>query len=204
VILEDSDSTALLRLAQAGDADAYCDLCQIHETRLLRQAMILSRNESLAEDLTQDTLVEAWKCLRRYNGHCQFFTWLCAILLNRYRNTLRQKRPTPFSSLGSGDATDFQTALDTLAVSQSGPDEAALASERAVQVMDCIRSLPSEQREVIYLRFYVDNSLESIAEAMGCSIGTVKSRLFRALDKLRSMEALNPKLETTKNQIVSL
>jgi RNA polymerase sigma-70 factor (ECF subfamily) len=51
--------------------------------------------------------------------------------------------------------------------------------------------LPTKHQQVIYLRFYVDNSLEGIAAALGCSVGTVKSRLFHALDKLRGMNALN-------------
>jgi RNA polymerase sigma-70 factor (ECF subfamily) len=80
---------SLLDQARAGDAEAFGEICRVHGTRLLRQAVALCGNLTLAEDLAQDTLVEAWKCLRRYNGRCQFFTWLCAILLNRYRNVLR-------------------------------------------------------------------------------------------------------------------
>ena len=93
------ETGGLLEQARAGDAEAFGEVCRVYETRLLRQAMALCGQASLAEDLAQDTLVEAWKCLRRYNGQCQFFTWLCAILLNRYRNTVRERRPLPFSAL---------------------------------------------------------------------------------------------------------
>ena len=86
------ETGGLLEQARAGDAEAFGEVCRVYETRLLRQAMALCGQASLAEDLAQDTLVEAWKCLRRYNGQCQFFTWLCAILLNRYRNTVRERR----------------------------------------------------------------------------------------------------------------
>ena len=54
----------------------------------------------------------------------------------------------------------------------------------------CIQALPTKHQRVIYLRFYVDDSLEAIAAALDCSVGTVKSRLFRALDKLRTMNSL--------------
>src|SRR5690349_5032235 len=91
------DTGSILEQARAGDAEAFGELCHFYETRLLQQAMALCGNISLAEDLAQDTLVEAWKSLLRYNGRCRFFTWLCAILLNRYRNTLREKRTLPFS-----------------------------------------------------------------------------------------------------------
>src|SRR5208283_2727001 len=92
-------SRDLLAQALAGDAEAFGELCRAFEPRLVRQSMTLCGDAPLAEELAQDTLVEAWRCLRRFNGRCQFFTLLCAILLNRYRNTVRQKRPLPFSSL---------------------------------------------------------------------------------------------------------
>ena len=94
-------SPDLLQRAQSGDANAFCAYCRPHEARLFRQAMALCGDHALAEDLAQDTLVEAWRCLRRYNGRCRFFTWLCAILLNRYRNVRREKRPVPLSRLAA-------------------------------------------------------------------------------------------------------
>jgi RNA polymerase sigma-70 factor (ECF subfamily) len=186
-----SNSSSALDRARAGDSDAFGEICREHETRLLRQALTLCGNASLAEDLAQDTLVQAWKCLRRYNGRCQFFTWLCAILLHRYRNVLREKRPLSLSSLAGPDQDEFRNRLDQLSDQDSAPDEAALLREQSALVLHCIQALPAQHQQVIYLRFYVDDSLEGIAAALGCSVGTVKSRLFRALDKLRAMSALN-------------
>src|SRR5688572_30266754 len=97
--MDEAQSPDMLARAQSGDADAFCEMCRPYETRLLRQAMTLCHDRALAGELAQDTLVEAWKCVRRYHGRCRFFTWLCAILLNRYRNVRRQKRPIPFSAL---------------------------------------------------------------------------------------------------------
>jgi RNA polymerase sigma-70 factor (ECF subfamily) len=151
-----SDTSGLLDQARAGDAEAFGDICRVHGTPLLRQAVALCGNLTLAEDLAQDTLVEAWKGLHRYNGRCQFFTWLCAILLNRYRNILRGNRLRPAVTPGARVQDEFE-----------------------------------QHQQVIYLRFYVDDSLEGIAAALGCSVGTVKSRLFHALDKLRKMNAFS-------------
>lgn len=176
-----------LERSLAGDGDAFCEICRMFETRLLRQALTLCNNSALAEDLSQDTLVEAWKCLNRYNGKCQFFTWLCAILHNRFRNTLRQKRPVPVSALSTFDRDEYHDRITQLTDSESTPDQATEIREYCAQVLECVRELPPHHQEVIYLRFYVDDSLEGIAEAIGCSIGTVKSRLFRALDGLRAM-----------------
>jgi len=198
VEIDASDSRNLLELAQAGDADAFGGVCRIYETRLLRQAMALCGNEALAEDLAQDTLVEAWKCLRRYNGRCRFFTWLCAILLNRYRNTLRERRPVPFSAFPARERDAMPARMEQVTDHESPPDEAAGFREDAAVVRKCIEALPEKHQRVIYLRFYVDDSLEGIAAALGCSTGTVKSRLYHALEKLRAMNALGAGLETSK------
>lgn len=183
------EASGLLDQARAGDAEAFGEVCRTYETRLLCQAMALCGQASLAEDLAQDTLVEAWKCLRRYNGRCQFFTWLCAIMLNRYRNTVRARRPMPFSAFQEKD--QLEDSFGGLADPASLPDEAAQQHERAALLRSCIEALPTKQQQVIHLRFYVDDSLGGIAAALGCSVGTVKSRLFHALDKLRAMHALS-------------
>jgi RNA polymerase sigma-70 factor (ECF subfamily) len=190
VELEVPETRSLLEQARGGDAGAFGELCRAYETRLVRHAMGLCGNASLAEDLAQDTLVEAWKSLRRYHGGCQFFTWLCAILLNRYRNTLRQKRPLPLSALSGGEQAAFQNHLAGLAEEGAQPDQTAQLREQADRVRAALAALPPKHQQVIYLRFYVEDSLEEIAGALECSVGTVKSRLFNALEKLRRMNML--------------
>lgn len=192
------DTRCLLDLAQRGDAEAFGAICRSYETRLFRQSVALCGNAALAEELAQDTLVEAWKCLRRYNGRCQFFTWLCAILLNRYRNTVRQKRPLPWSALGGRDQEEFRNKFDNATTDEALPDGVVELREQAALVRNCIAALPAKHQQVIYLRFYVDESLEGIAAAVGCSIGTVKSRLYHALEKLRGMNVMHAQFENLK------
>jgi RNA polymerase sigma-70 factor (ECF subfamily) len=185
-----SSELDLIERAQAGDADAFCELCRVHGGGLLRQAMFLCGNPVTAEDLAQETLVEAWKSVRRYNGQCRLFTWLCSILLHRQRKLLRKKRAIAFSFFWRADRDDIETRLANIADPRPVPDESAEVSERAVQLRRSLEKLPGKQREVIYLRFYVSESLEGIAAAVGCSIGTVKSRLFNGLERLRKMKSL--------------
>jgi len=189
---------SLLEQAQAGDVEAFGEVCRVYETRLFRQSLALCGNEALAQELAQDTLVEAWKCLHRYNGRCQFFTWLCAILLNRHRNTLRKKRPVAWSALGARDGEEFKNKIENTSSGEAQPDGAAELKEQAALVRRCIGALPAKQQQVIHLRFYVDESLEGIAGALGCSVGTVKSRLFHALEKLRAMNAMHAQFEELK------
>ncbi len=193
--MEMPETRSLLARAQGGEAGAFCEVCRAYEGRLLRQAMALCGNESLAEELAQDTLVEAWRCLARYNGRCQFFTWLCAIMLNRFRNVLREKQAAPFSALTHEDEAAVRNNLEKRANDECAPDKVAENRERAALVRACIERLSPKHQQVIYLRFYVDDSLEGIAAALGCSVGTVKSRLFHALDRLRGMDAMSGHFE---------
>jgi RNA polymerase sigma-70 factor (ECF subfamily) len=172
-------SPGLLARAQARDADAFCELCRPYEDRLFRQAVALCRDQILAEDLVQETLIEAWKSLRRFNGRCRLFTWFCSIMLHRYQKTLRRKRGVRVEELS-------EMVLDE----QPSPAMTSQSNDRARVLQQQLDDLPHKQRQVIYLRFYVDNSLEEISAAIGCSIGTVKSRLFNGLENLRKMRGV--------------
>ncbi len=196
--METPDTQGLLDRARGGDADAFCGLCRTQEPRLLRQAAALCGNATQAEDLVQDTLVEAWKHLHRYNGRCQFSTWLCAILLNRHRNSLRGKRFLFFRSFLKSEDNAVPDPVEQMADTAASPDEAVQQREQVALVRKCVQALSAKHQEVILLRFHADDSLEGIAAALGCSVGTVKSRLFHALDKLRAMKELTtqyPNLE---------
>ncbi len=185
-----ADLPGLLELARAGDSEAFGEVYRAYATPLLRQAVAWCGDTTQAEELAADTLVEAWKHLHRYNGRCKFFTWLCAILLNRYRNNRRGNRVW-FSFNSEARASSAAVhALAALRDDGHAPDEAIQAREQAALLRQCIASLPLKHQQVIHLRFYVDDSLEGIATALGCSVGTVKSRLFHALEKLRAMNAL--------------
>lgn len=186
-----ADESALVSRAQAQDASAFCELCRAHAGALLRHATVLAGESATAEDLVQETLLEAWKSIARYNGQCRLFTWLCSILLHRHRNLLRRRRPIPFSFLWAGDRERAEAALIDIPAAEAGPDGCAEEHERAREVMRSLQRLPRHQREVLHLRFYAQESLEGIAAALGCSVGTVKSRLFHGLEKLRKMSSLD-------------
>jgi len=106
----------------------------------------------------------------------------------------------PLSTLAGRDREEFQNSIDNLADQDSLPDQAAQLREQAVLVRDCVQALPTKHQQVIYLRFFVDDSLAGIADALGCSLGTVKSRLFHALEKLRGMIALRVEPSETKTK----
>src|ERR1051325_662464 len=144
---ETPDTISFLERAKAGDTEAFGQLCSLFETGLLRHAMTLCGNASVAQDLAQDTLVEAWKSLRRYNGRCRFFTWLYAILLNRYRNTVRARRAMPLAPSAGNDETEFPDGIDSVTDDRSSPDQAAHLCDQASLVRACIQSLPTKHQQ---------------------------------------------------------
>lgn len=190
------DTPQRLSAARQGDAEAFCDLVKPLEPRLLGQALAMCRNRSVAEDLVQETLVEAWKSLHRFNGTCRLETWLYAILLHRHQKALRYAKVRPFFCL---DPESRERALEQLHAVGGSPAESVVAEEDSEIVRQFLAALSPKHREVISLRFFADASLEEMAAALGCSLGTVKSRLHYALEKLREMNLPVPSRDTVSN-----
>lgn len=185
--IEPLDAPVLLARARQGDAAAFRQLAQPLEARLLRQAVALCRDPSAAEDLVSETLLQAWKSLANFNETCRLSTWLYAILLHRYQKSLRaaRSRPRPLASLPLADAQRHREAHEGLPSGDVSPSEAIAQEEEAAEIRSAVESLPEKHRQVILLRFFEDASLEEIATVLDCSVGTVKSRLHHALEKLR-------------------
>jgi RNA polymerase sigma-70 factor (ECF subfamily) len=187
-----AETDELLARARTGDADAFCELVQACETRLLRQAVALCHNATVAEDLTAETIIEAWKSLGRFNDNCRFSTWLYAILVHRFQKYLRQARSRPIavSDLSSNEAAECDVMVEQLAASEPAPGQNLEQKELSAKLTQAIESLPEEHQEVLLLRFYEGAHLPEIAAVLGISLGTVKSRLHYALKKLREMKSV--------------
>ncbi len=178
--------------ARGGDLAAFGRLIQPEEARLFRQALALCRNESVAKELAQETLLAAWKGIERFDGQCRLFTWLYAILFRVHKKHLRSQARKPLIFWGLNPWKPRPDHPETVEIphADENPVTSTLASERREALGDLIASLPKKHQEVIRLRFYADASLEEIAAATETSLGTVKSRLHYALEKLRQK---NPK-----------
>ena len=187
-----AESAELLFRAREGDAEAYCALAQGCEARLYQQAVALCHDLTAAEDLTEETLVEAWRSLKRFDGTCRFSTWLYAILVHRFQKSLRRarSRPVPLASLPVREAENQEILLERLSDTEPWPAEALLQKELTARLKEAVHELPPKHQQVVLLRFFEEASLPEIAVALGLSIGTVKSRLHHALEKLRKMKSI--------------
>jgi RNA polymerase sigma-70 factor (ECF subfamily) len=198
--LEASVEQSYLIRARAGDAEAFCLLVTPLQTRLLRQATALCGDETAAEDLVSETLVEGWKSLARFNGNCRFSTWLYSILLHRHYKALRRmrSRPLSFSSLPFFQREQLEEQQGNLPCPTALPDEILDRGELTIELRRCIDQLSEKHREVILLRFFEDAALPEIAALLECSVGTVKSRLHHAIEKLRQMKMNLPQSKRDK------
>ena len=188
--LELPDCRELLSRACAGEAQAFCLLTEPLQAHLLRQAVALAGDLNVAEDLVQETLIEAWKSLSRYDQTCRLSTWLYAILLHRHRKSVRRARSRPISLawLPFFKAQDLHEQQANLPSAEPSPADAMAQNETGRRLRQCIEMLPDKHRQIIRLRFFEDASLPDMAVVLGCSVGTVKSRLHHALEKLRKMK----------------
>jgi RNA polymerase sigma-70 factor (ECF subfamily) len=190
----DSDFAALLREAVRGDGAAFERVVEAHETRLYRQALALCGDPIEAEDLAAETIIEVWKSLGRYRGGCRFSTWLYGILLHRHQKSVRRQLSRPPLAAKSS-LSDLGGDADRVANTDSRHPDASefvqqLEHHRTLQ--RAISQLPSAHQAVVLLRFFEDASLNEISEALSIPVGTVKSRLFHALERLReSPDVLN-------------
>ncbi len=183
-------SLELLARARAGDALAFCQLLEPLQTRLLRQGIALNGDVSLAEDIVSETRVRAWKHLSRYNESCRLSTWLYAILLHCHQEAARRarSRPASIARLPFSEARELHKQHESNSSAEPSPAEAAAQKETVIELNRCIEMLPEKHRDIIRLRFFEDASLPDMAVILGCSLGTVKSRLHHALEKLRRMK----------------
>jgi RNA polymerase sigma-70 factor, ECF subfamily len=196
------EAEVALTRARAGDTEAFCRLTEPLQTRLLRQAVAMSGDVSAAEDLVAETLVEAWKSLARYDESCRFSTWLYAILLHRYQKWTRRARSRPVSLawLPIFQRDDLAAGQENMPAPEPSPAEAAASNENFVLMQECIARLPEKYQRIILLRFFEDATLPDMARVLGCPVGTVKSRLHHALEKLRKIK-MNDSQTTGDTQI---
>jgi RNA polymerase sigma-70 factor, ECF subfamily len=178
--IPEEEISCLVRRAQARDTEAFGKVFQLLEAKLHRQAFFLAGSEEQALDLLQETMLEVWKHLSRYDGRARFFTWICSVMAHRHYDWVRRWRLRARTLLAQRENAGAEER-------GASPAEAAVDFERAKQIKACLDALPSKQRTVMYLRFYAGESMEGIAAIVNCSVGTVKSRLFHGLERLAGM-----------------
>jgi RNA polymerase sigma-70 factor (ECF subfamily) len=174
---EKMDQEQLVVALRRRDPLAVQELIDGCGQRLLRSAFLLCGSETDAQDLVQETFIQALQSVHRFRGHSSVYTWLRAILLNLSRHYHRDRQRL---------ICDDELARADTPAPDEGParldtDAASLALGNA------LRQLSSDHREVLVLRFYEDMKIHEIAAHLGLSKGTVKSRLHYAIAHMQRL-----------------
>jgi len=182
------DELQLVEKCQAGDTEAFNELVTRYRNRAYAMIYNMVRNEQDAWDLAQDGFLKAWKSIGRFRGQSSFFTWLYRILMNVTIDWMRRRQiegGMEFDdSLG---LRNVEPGAMTAPKDEMQPAEKLSDKEIRARIDAAISKLSEEHRAVIVLREIEGMEYQEIADAVGCTIGTVMSRLFYARKKLQTM-----------------
>ena len=178
----------LITAAQAGDTDAFCLLAESYQRRVYGLALHYCRDSSDAEDLSQEVWLKAFRALGQFRGESSFYTWLRHIIINSFLNHRRAaaRRWTDASAAVPFDTLAETNELDIAATGRIRDAEGDIHTKILLEkVLLALGELTPQQRLIFLLKHREGLTYEEIAQAFGCSTGTIKKALFRAVVKLR-------------------
>jgi RNA polymerase sigma factor (sigma-70 family) len=181
----------LLMAARTGDADAFADLVAPHLDLAFRMAFLITGSPADAQDAAQEGLVKAWLALGRFRAGAPFRPWLVRIIINEAHNRRRaagRQAGLALRLAGAPEASVSGGAAITRATEATAPgaEEAALAGEERARLLAAVSALRESDQLVIAARYFIGLSEAETATALSLRPGTVKSRLARALGRLRA------------------
>ena len=189
----DVDAELVARV-QRGDKKAFELLMLKYQRKIVRLLSRFVRDPGEVEDVAQEAFIKAYRALPQFRGESAFYTWLYRIAINTAKNHLAAagRRPSAPSAFENEDGETFD---ETDNLSDINTPESMMATREIAETVNlAIESLPEELRTAIVLREIEGMSYEDIAETMGCPIGTVRSRIFRAREAIAAK--LRPLLGT--------
>ena len=168
----------LVERAKRGDVSAYEQIVERYQEPVFRAAYLVTRSAADAQEAAQDAFVKAYAALGRFRSGSPLRPWLMQIAVNESRNRLR--------AAGRREALALRAAAERQSEgADPSPEAALLTAERRRALLAAVEQLREDDRLVISCRFFLDLSERETADVLGWRHGTVKSRLSRALDRLR-------------------
>lgn len=177
--LAKQDDTVLVEEAQKGDVHAFEELVRRYRNEVFGLAYHFLRSREEAWDISQEVFIKAHRALSRFRGDSAFKTWLLRITANQCKDYLKKRRVNTVAFDDAREAADAPSPGLT-------PAEAAGTAELGAAIEKALEALPVKHRAVFVLREYEGMSYEEMANVIGCSMGTVMSRLHHARKKMRS------------------
>jgi RNA polymerase sigma-70 factor (ECF subfamily) len=178
----------LVGSAQKGDMAAFEELVARHRDKIFARAFSIMRNEEEAIDLSQEAWVKGWQRLNQFHGDSSFVTWMTRIVINLSLDQLRKQKRHRTESIEQMEE-DIGGVERQMPVVVVNPTARLEQSELRQTIDNAMAQLSAEHRTVLVLHEFEEMEYKQIAKTMGCSIGTVMSRLFYARRRLASLLA---------------
>jgi RNA polymerase sigma-70 factor (ECF subfamily) len=185
----DVSDLELVRQCQTGHPEAFDELVTRYRTRIFAMIYNMVHNEADAWDLAQESFVKAWRSIKRFRGRSSFYTWIYRIVMNVTIDWLRKKQI-------KGAGVEFDESVQIKEIDPTSrtvpkadplPHTRMERSEIRARIDEAIKQLSPDHRAVVLMKEIEEMQYHEIAEALGCSIGTVMSRLFYARKKLQNL-----------------
>jgi RNA polymerase sigma-70 factor (ECF subfamily) len=183
-----AEDPQLVSAAKRGDMRAYEELVGRHRDKIYARAYSVVRNEEEAIDLSQEAWVKAWQRLKQFQGDASFSTWITRITINLCLDQLRRRKRHPTDSLDAmnDESGGVERYMPPVTIN---PTERLERQELRVRIDGAMEQLSEAHRTVLVLHEFEHMEYKQIAETVGCSIGTVMSRLFYARRRLAALLA---------------
>lgn len=182
------DESDLVRRAQRGDVDAYEALIRRYQPVAQRAAYLVTQHRADAEDAVQEAFVKAWYALDSFRTGSPFRPWLLRIVTNEAHDRQRAASRRARLALKAAETTTPHST-------EPSPEARSIEQERAERVIQEINTLPEMDRLIVTYRYFLDLPTAEVAEITGTPAGTVRSRLSRALSRLRQQLTANESSE---------
>ncbi len=183
-----ADDPTLVRAAQRGDMAAFEELVARHRDKIYARAYSMMRNEEEAVDLSQEAWIKGWQRLGQFQGESSFGTWMTRIVINLCLDQLRRQKRQRAESIEamSEESGGVERQMPVLT---PNPTAGLERGELRRRIDRALSQLSYEHRTVLVLHEFEEMEYKEIAKTMGCSIGTVMSRLFYARRKMAALLA---------------
>lgn len=181
-----------IRLCQQGDKDEFRVIIDLHNSRLFKRALYTTHNPALAEEAVQETFIRAWKRIRSFKPGSNIGAWLSRILVNYLIDEHRKRRV---------ETAPLEAAIG-LSDGSGSAESAVILDDELKQLLRLIAELQIDQRIPVVMRYSEGFSLAQIAETTGWKLGTVKSRLNRAMKQLnKQFQAASEPIASSKQWV---
>ncbi len=180
------DTQKLVQRCASGDAQAFDELVHLYQNKIINIAYGMLQDREDAYDVAQEVFIKLYRKIGDFNGAASLDTWIYRITVNASLDALR-KRGRRVQTVPIVAENEEETFELPVADESGAPESVVLKKERRREIEDAIAQLNEKYRSVLILREFEDLDYEQIARVLHLSVGTVKSRLSRAREKLRNL-----------------